>query len=178
MPACLAHLLAALRDPKRWRHWAIEALIVAGIVAAITTWQNSGLASGIAPPLSGTRTDGGTVKLGAGETARLVVFWASWCKVCRLETGDLEAIAADWPVITVAMHSGGREEVAEFLDERGWKIPAIADDEGNIAEAWGVRAVPTHFVVDAAGNIRFRTVGYTTQWGLRARLRWADTFPQ
>ncbi|MFN4148885.1 MAG: protein disulfide oxidoreductase [Rhodocyclaceae bacterium] len=175
-PPRLARLFAALRDPKRWRHWALEALIVTGIVAAIITWQNSGLASGVAPPLSGTRTDGSTVKLGAGKTARLVVFWATWCKVCRSEAGNIEAIAEDWPVITVAMQSGGREEVAEFLDERGWKFPAIADDDSSIAEAWGVRVVPTHFVVDPAGNIRFRSVGYTTEWGLRARLWWAGTF--
>jgi hypothetical protein len=42
---------------------------------------------------------------------------------------------------------------------------------------WGVRGVPTHFVVDAAGNVRFRVVGYATTWGLKARLWWAETFP-
>ncbi|NWG31892.1 MAG: protein disulfide oxidoreductase [Rhodocyclaceae bacterium] len=190
----LSSLRSALSDPKRWRRWTLEALIVIAIVAGITTWQNSGLASGVAPPLSGTRTDGSTVKLGAegarsgggpavgggeapagdAETARLVVFWATWCKVCKANAGTIEAIAQDWPVITVAMQSGEREEVAEFLEERGWKVPAIADDDSNIAEAWGVRAVPAHFVVDPAGHIRFRVVGYTTSWGLRARLWWAQ----
>jgi hypothetical protein len=32
--------------------------------------------------------------------------------------------------------------------------------------------VPASFVVDGAGRIRFATVGYTTEAGLRARL-WA-----
>ncbi len=173
----LSSLRAVLADPKRWRRWALEALIVIGIVAAITTWQNSGLASGVAPPLSGTRTDGSTVKLGAGDTARLVVFWATWCKVCKANAGNIEAVARDWPVITVAMQSGEREEVAEFLEERGLTVPAIVDDDANIAEAWHVRAVPAHFVVDPAGNIRFRVLGYTTSWGLRARLWWANTVP-
>ncbi len=167
----------ALRDPKRWKRWALEALILIVIVAGITTWQNSGLASGVAPPLAGTRTDGSSVKLGADGTARLVVFWATWCKVCRAEAGNIEAVARDWPVITVAMQSGELKEIADYLEERGLKVPAIADDDSDIADAWGVRVVPAHFVVDGAGNIRFRVIGYTTKWGLRARLWWANSFP-
>lgn len=167
----------ALRDPKRWKRWALEALVLIALVAGITTWQNSGLADGVAPPLAGTRTDGSTVKLGADGTARLVVFWATWCKVCKAEAGNIEAIAQDWPVITVAMQSGEPAEITEFLAERGLKVPAIADDDSDIADAWGVRVVPAHFVVDAAGNIRFRVIGYTTKWGLRARLWWANSFP-
>jgi thiol-disulfide isomerase/thioredoxin len=167
----------ALRDPKRWKRWALEALILIVIVAGITTWQNSGLADGVAPPLAGTRTDGSTVKLGPDGTARLVVFWATWCKVCKAEAGNIEAIARDWPVITVAMQSGELKEIADFLEERGLKVPAIADDDSDIADLWGVRVVPAHFVVDGAGNIRFRVVGYTTKWGLRARLWWAQNIP-
>lgn len=173
----LAALRAALADPRRWKRWALEALILLAIVAGITTWQNSGLASGTAPPLAGVRTDGSTVELGPDQTARLVVFWATWCQMCKAEAGNIEAIARDWPVLSVAMQSGDRAEIAEYLEERDLKTPAIADDDADIADAWKVRVVPTHFIVDAAGNIRFRVVGYTTTWGLRARLWWADTFP-
>lgn len=109
--------LAALRDPRRWRRWAIEALILAAIVGVITVWQNRDLPEGAAPPLAGFRTDGTAVKLGAGgaaasgQAAQLVVlFWATWCPVCTAE----------------------------------------------------------------AGNIRFRVVGYATEWGLRLRLWWAQ----
>jgi thiol-disulfide isomerase/thioredoxin len=102
-----------------------------------------------------------------------VVFWATWCSVCKAEASNIEAVAKDWPVISVAMQSGERHEITEYLKERDLKLPAIADDDSDIADAWGVRVVPAHFVVDGAGNIRFRVVGYTTTWGLRARLWWA-----
>lgn len=177
----LSAIRAALSDPKRWRRWALEVLILVAIVGAITTWQNSGLATGVAPPLAGLRTDGTRVDLaeraGAGGTARLVVFWATWCSVCKAEAGTIESIAKDWPVLSVAMQSGDREEVAEYLKDRNLRLPAIADDDSDIADHWRVRVVPAHFVVDAAGNIRFRVVGYATSWGLRARLWWADRFP-
>ena len=179
----VAALVSALRDPKRWKRWALEALLLAALVGGITLWQNSGLVSGKAPPLAGVRSDGSAVKLGAGTlaaggpSATLVQFWATWCKVCKAEAGTIEALAADWPVITVAMQSGERDDVAEHLAERGLKVPALVDDDSDIAEAWGVRAVPAHFIVDPAGNIRFRVVGYTTGWGLRARLWWAQAVP-
>lgn len=196
----LTGLRARLADPQRWRRWVLDAAIVLALVGALSVWRASGMADGPAPALSGVRTDGSWVmldagriepiasgtgplpKVGAGGTAppdgsaRLVVFWASWCKVCKAEAGNIEALAQDWPVISVAMQSGEPAEVAEYLEERGLTVPALADDEGVIAEAWGVNAVPAHFVVDAAGNIRFRVAGYTTRWGLAARLWWASTF--
>jgi thioredoxin-related protein len=46
----------------------------------------------------------------------------------------------------------------------------INDPDGALAAAWGVRGVPTFFVVDSQGMIRFREVGYTTGLGLRWRL--------
>lgn len=195
-------LLTALRDPRRWKRWGTEALILIAIVGAVTAWQNRGLASGSAPPLEGMRTDGSFVKLGTAGTAAhevspsareglgvsgarlgasgtagkatLVVFWATWCKVCRAEAGNIESVAADWPVITVAMQSGDRDEVRAYLADQGLKTPALEDDDSIISKAWAVRVVPAHFIVDGAGNIRFRVVGYTTTLGLRARLWWAQ----
>jgi hypothetical protein len=38
-----------------------------------------------------------------------------------------------------------------------------------------VRGTPTFFVVDRHRQIRFREVGFTSEWGLRARLWFADS---
>lgn len=174
----LTRLRAALRDPRRWQRWGVEALFLVALVAGITLWQNRGLPEGPAPALAGPRSDGSAVnlseKVGSGDTAQLVVFWASWCGVCRAEAGNVEAVARDWPVISVAMQSGDAAEVAKYLAEKRLKLPAIADDDGDITGPWGVRVVPAHFVIDPAGNIRFRVVGYATEWGLRLRLWWAQ----
>lgn len=181
-------ILAALHDPKCWRKWAFEALILFAIVGAVTLWQNRGLPTGTAPPLVGTRTDGSSVKVGAGGTATagsaadmgtasLVVFWATWCPMCKAEEGNIATVAEDWPVISVAMQSGDTTAVAKHLKERSIALPAVADESGTIAADWRVRGVPAHFIVDQAGNIRFRVVGYATTLGLLARLWWAERFP-
>jgi thiol-disulfide isomerase/thioredoxin len=176
-------ILAALRDPKRWRTWLFELLLVIVLVSGVTLWQNRGLPEGPAPALAGVRTDGSAIKVDSGETvvagqtARLVVFWATWCPVCRAEESNIVAVAEDWPVISVAMQSGSAAEVIAYLRQHDNPLPALIDADGVLAGSWGVRGVPAHFILDPAGNIRFRVVGYATEWGLRARLWWAQRFP-
>ncbi len=157
----------------------LEALAIVAVVVAVQLWQSRGLPEGPAPALSDTLTDGRPASLdevlkAAGGRPVLVVFWATWCPVCKAEDGNIEAIARDRPVLSVAMHS---EEVAKHMASRGLTFPTIDDAEGALAAAWKVRGVPTHFVVDGHGNVRFRVVGYATEWGLRARLAWAERFP-
>lgn len=177
----LVSLLAALRDPRRWRRWGLEALILVAIVAGVTLWQNRGLPEGAAPPLAGMRNDGRfeslAEKVGAGGTATLVVFWATWCPVCKAEAGNIEAVARDWPVVSVATQSDDAAAVTQYLKKHGLTVNAIVDEDGDLAQPWRVRGVPAHFIVDGAGNIRFRVVGYATEMGLRARLWWAQRFP-
>jgi thiol-disulfide isomerase/thioredoxin len=162
-----------------------ETLLIIAAVVAIQLWQTRGLPAGAAPPLAGVRSDGVATslvefqKLGAGTTANkpvLVVFWATWCGVCKAEEHNIVAVARDWPVFSVAMQSGDAAAVAKHLQERGAPYPALIDSDGANAAVWRITGVPTHFIVDASGNVRFRVVGYATEWGLRARLWWAQRF--
>ena len=153
----------------------LEALLIIGIVVVVQLWQTRGLPAGPAPALAGTAIDGRPVSL--DETVRaangkpvLVVFWGTWCPVCKAEDGNIQSISADHPVLSVAMRS---ENVARHMQERGLTFPAIDDPDGALAKTWNVSGVPSHFIVDGAGNVRFRVVGYATTWGLRIRLWFA-----
>jgi thiol-disulfide isomerase/thioredoxin len=164
---------------KRWRRWMLEALAIIAVVVAVQLWQVRGLPEGPAPALAGSGIDGkphdlAEVVRAANGKPVLVAFWATWCPVCKIEEGNLQAVAADHPVLSVAMQS---ENVAKHLQERGLSFAAIDDPDATVASAWKVRGVPSHFIVDGAGNVRFRVVGYATTWGLRARLWWAERFP-
>ena len=162
---------------KRWQRRLLEAALILGVIFGAQYWQTRGLPEGIAPPLVGVLTDGQTIKVGAGDTATLVAFWATWCPVCKAEEGNIVAVAKGHRVIPVAMQSGDAATVLKHLKERGIDLPQLIDADGRHAMNWRVSGVPTHFVVDGAGNVRFRVVGYATTWGLKARLWWAETFP-
>jgi thiol-disulfide isomerase/thioredoxin len=176
----LSSKLQTFLPKKRWQRLLLEAALIVAVILGTQYWQTRGLPEGAAPPLVGVLTDGSQVKVGAGDTANraptLVAFWATWCPVCSAEEDNIVSVAKDHRVISVAMQSGDAATVTKHLKERGIALPALVDADGRHAINWGVRGVPTHFVVDGAGNIRFRVVGYATTWGLKARLWWAETF--
>jgi thiol-disulfide isomerase/thioredoxin len=163
---------------QKWRKWALEALVIVAVVVGIQVWQSRGLPEGPAPALAGALLDGRPVSLdetlkAAGGKPVLVAFWATWCPVCKAEDGNIEAASRSQSVLSVAMQS---QDVAGHMAERGLTFPTIDDPDGALASTWKVRGVPAHFVIDGAGNVRFRVVGYATEWGLRARLWWAEQF--
>jgi len=165
-------------EPRRGhRSRLLSILLVLAVFIGVQWWQARPLASGPAPALSGTLLDGRPLsleRLGAQGDGRpvLVHFWATWCPMCKMGQGTIDAIARDHRVVSVAMQSGNASDLRAYMDEQGLSFPVVPDQDGTLASAWGVPGVPASFVVDGAGRIRFATVGYTTEAGLRARL-WA-----
>jgi peroxiredoxin len=106
----------------------------------------------------------------------IIHFWATWCPVCTLEQGVIHNIAADSPIITVAMQSGSSKEILDYLQQQGVAYPVVNDPNGSLAGQYGVKAVPASFILDSEGKARFATRGYTTGLGLRIRLWLAGWF--
>lgn len=158
---------------RRAREWAINLGLALLVVLAFQWWKGLPLARGPAPPLQGIDLTGQTIDLAndAGEPV-LVHFWAVWCPMCKLGEGSIEAIARDHTVITVALQSGTPDDIRAHLKDGGRTFTTIPDPDGTLAARWGVAGVPTSFVVDREGQIRFATVGLSSGPGLRARL-WA-----
>jgi thiol-disulfide isomerase/thioredoxin len=118
---------------------------------------------------------GRTVDLHAlsAEEPVLVYFWATWCPVCRLVSPAVNDLATDHTVVSVALRSGGPEEVATYLAEHALDFRTVNDPGGHVSAPWGVRATPTLAVVHR-GEIRSMTSGITTGPGMSLRLRLAE----
>jgi thiol-disulfide isomerase/thioredoxin len=160
---------------RRWLAYAAEAALVVLLLVGVHLWQTRDLPSGVVLPLDGALLDGGTVSLRAfrGQPV-LVHFWATWCPVCKMEQESINAIARDHTVISIAMQSGSAADVAAHLARNRLVFPVVNDPDGIIAQRWNIRGVPTSFIIDAEGGIRFVEAGYTTEAGLRLRLMLAD----
>ena len=159
--------------------WEVWLFLLAFV--ALQFWQGREMRTGAMPPIAGQLADGRPVSIEstlreAGGKPLLLYVWSSTCPICRAEEGTISALAEDWPVLTLAMQSGNAEAVAKFMQERKLAYPALVDVRGEIAWSLGVRATPAWFVVDRRRAIRFSGMGYTTGWGLRARLWWVQTF--
>lgn len=171
---------APSQDPKkrrrrRVRGWLLNLLLVLLILGGVQWWKARSLASGQAPPLRGVTLSGQTLDLAAlrGEPV-LVHFWATWCPICRLGNGAIDDIARDHRVVTVALQSGDIPEIQRYMTSEGLSFEVLPDETGALASQWGVPGVPTTFILDRFGHIAYSTMGFSTKWGLRARLWAAD----
>ena len=126
---------------------------------------------GQAPPIQAATLDGEAFDLtGFAGRPAVVHFWATWCRICALEQGMVERLARSHALVSVAMQSGSDAEVVAWMAERGVAYPVINDPEGELARHYGVSAVPSSFVLDRQGRVRFVTRGYTSGAGMRVRL--------
>ena len=169
---------------KNWRSHAVTLLLFVAVMLAVNAWQTRQVPAGLAPAFSAplaASTASAPISLEqwrAQHPGRAVAlhFWADWCPICRLEEGSISSVQQDWPVLAVAMRSGSAAHVAGVLQQRGLPWTSATDADGSIAASYGLKAVPAFIVLDAQGNIRHASVGYTTQAGMRLRLWLAQHF--
>lgn len=163
----------------KWKKWAKElammavvTVIAAGVIGYLRapSYDDAAL-----PPVRGVMLDGGTFDSAAPNHAPYVLhFWATWCPVCRAEAGNIDALAKDTKVVTVAVKSGSDEAVADYLYESGLAFPVLNDQNGAIATTYKIGVFPTTIVVGKDGKVFWAESGYSTTWGLKFRLWLAE----
>ncbi|MEZ5542844.1 MAG: TlpA disulfide reductase family protein [Pseudomonadota bacterium] len=89
----------------------------------------------------------------------LVNFWATWCQPCLRELPNLarlQAAYADLPftILAIDVEEDARR-VRHFAAQHNLAFPVLLDADGSEFAAWGSKVLPTTFVVDAAGKIRY-----------------------
>ena len=93
----------------------------------------------------------------------LVNFWASWCPPCIQEMPVLETLKqklAEQPFEILAVNVGEQKyRVWKFVKLVNFDLPVLLDERKNTFNAWGLSVLPTSFLIDRKGNIRYRVVG-------------------
>jgi thiol-disulfide isomerase/thioredoxin len=93
----------------------------------------------------------------------VVDFWATYCKPCEKEFPKLQALA-DKHAGSVLVYGLSEDEstdgIAAFVKKTGVRFP-IGWDQGNaISQRYKLEKMPTSYVVDKKGIIRFVHGGY------------------
>ncbi len=112
----------------------------------------------------------------ADERGKPVVlnFWATWCPPCRAEIPgfiDLQdEYGAEVQFVGVALDEGGFDDVRDYVEARGINYPITAD-RGRLFGAYGgTGTVPTTYLIDADGQVRYMHTGIITKRSLRRAL--------
>ena len=93
----------------------------------------------------------------------LVNFWASWCPPCIYEMPELTRLKnklADQPFEILALNVGEKKyKVRKFAKLINLQLPILLDTSEETFDDWSIKTLPTSFLIDADGNIRYRVRG-------------------
>lgn len=119
--------------------------------------------------------EGEAVDMAAMSESRplLLYVWATWCGVCRYTTPAVERLTKEGAnVMSVALRSGDDRQLAQWREKKQLTLPVVNDAQGTLSQQWKIGVTPT-LVVISKGEAVAVTTGWTSYWGMRARLWWA-----
>jgi thiol-disulfide isomerase/thioredoxin len=105
----------------------------------------------------------------AGYRGKVVLlnFWASWCPPCLREMPSLERLRVNMtgrPLEIVALDSAETAgDVQDYLSRMKLGFTILLDPDGSATRRWKVFALPTSFLLDAEGRVRYVLTG-PTEW--------------
>ncbi len=121
---------------------------------------------GTAAPALSVRTLRGDSMSLAGLRGKVVLvnFWATWCPPCRSEMPGFQAVYQEKKdsglvILGMSTDDDGPIPVSVFLVERGITYPVAMSTIATERLFGGIDALPTTFLIDRAGRIRYQVRG-------------------
>jgi peroxiredoxin len=128
-----------------------------------------------APEFALPSLDGaGTVELGRHRGKIVYLdFWASWCAPCLTAIPEIESMRSDFPadrfqVIAVNLDTK-TSKALRFLEKHPIGYPSASDPKGRLPGQFGLETMPTSYLIDGEGVIRYVHRGFKRGDGDRLR---------
>ena len=117
-----------------------------------------------APELLLFDIDGGQFNLTEQKGRWVFVhFWASWCGPCRREIPAIQSMVEKLPekrlVMAIVNTAEDEDTVFTFLGVLAPDLIPLMDREGQVTERWKPRGLPSTYLVDPTGMIRYQVLG-------------------
>lgn len=122
-----------------------------------------------APDFSLVDLAGNTVRLSDYRGKVVVVdFWATWCGPCKASFPAVQKVVDRYSsddnvkflfIDTRETAADKRQNAINFLEETKYTFHVLLDNDSKVNESFRVTGIPTKFVIDGKGKIRFNVVG-------------------
>jgi cytochrome c biogenesis protein CcmG, thiol:disulfide interchange protein DsbE len=95
----------------------------------------------------------------------LLNFWATWCPPCKREIPSLKGLYQlrkdkAFEILAVSVDRASISKVASFVADNQMIFPVLVDPQGEVGNGkYWVRAIPTSFLLDKKGVIRWKVAG-------------------
>jgi len=116
-----------------------------------------------APALELRTIDGRTVHLSdyRGRKAVFLAFWNTWCVYCVKKTERYKRLEREFGdrVEILAVNTTWNDSLAktrQYQEDHATNYPLLYDDGEVITKRYGVKVVPTEFIIGTDGIIRYR----------------------
>lgn len=121
-----------------------------------------------APVITGTDLLTGEALTSDTGSPTLVVFYSHWCPHCQRDVSDISAwlernqLPAGVEVLGISTFENPTRDnypPDDWLRDKGWPLPVMADTRGAAAEAFGISSVPFTVAITAEGKVAGRVNG-------------------
>jgi thiol-disulfide isomerase/thioredoxin len=129
-----------------------------------------------APEITLTDTDGEYFSLSSYRGSVVVIdFMATWCGPCVTELDHLKELEQIYGIESVRIVSidvddrETREQLRAFKNEHGcdWRFVPYGGEAGG---QYGASSIPTMYIIDQKGIVRFKSMGVTPTSTLEAEI--------
>jgi peroxiredoxin len=107
--------------------------------------------------------------------------WETWCPACRKSIPELIKFNQDYPKLNrlkdnivffsfLSNSSGSKNDIISFIKQNGINYPVLLDNNYYIGKNFGAKYIPSLFIVDKDGNLRYTKVGPEASSVLQAEL--------